>query len=92
MTIHTWIVCAHGVRELTALPAFTPLQRRILEALADGFPIKTKPLVLRLKIDKSRLYKPNGIRELLASGMVASHPALGYYRPDRAKPALWVNG
>lgn len=58
------------------------LQKAILKAL-DGRALKVEDIADDCRVEHPRLYKPNGIRELEAAGLVkkASH-GLGYYRPD----------
>jgi len=63
----------------------TPLQRAILKAL-DGKAMKKEPLADAVKCDPSRLYRPGGIKELMARALVAKQKGVGYYRPD-APPA-----
>lgn len=60
----------------------TPLQKEILKAL-DRRALKKEDLADRLKIDPARLYRPGGIKELIAQALVAHKRMVGYYRPDR---------
>lgn len=59
-------------------------QRRILAAL-DGVALHKLPLAAEVG---DRLYKPNGIRELMEHQMVRKDERYGYYRPDRPPPEL----
>ncbi|HOP78675.1 MAG TPA: hypothetical protein PLD05_14385 [Thermogutta sp.] len=60
----------------------TALQKEILKAL-DRRALKKEDLADRLKIDPARLYRPGGIKELIAQALVAHKWMVGYYRPDR---------
>jgi hypothetical protein len=61
----------------------TPFQKAILSAL-DGVALRTDALAGKVG-DRRRLFKPGGIKELMALGLVKNHRRLGYYRPD-ARP------
>ena len=62
------------------------LQASILSVL-DGRALKKQPLANEVcGGEGSRLYRKDGIKELMALGKVANKPRLGYYRPD-APPA-----
>lgn len=58
--------------------ATTPLQRQILRAL-DGRVLKKMELASRLRCDSRLLFRPGGIRELLAREMVLSDRKVGGY-------------
>ena len=58
----------------------TALQRGILKAL-DGKAMRTDELGYAVG-DRSRLFKANGIRELIDRDIIAHHPSCGYFRPD----------
>jgi len=58
----------------------TPFQKAILDAL-DGKAMKTDQLGHAVK-DRRRLFKENGLAELMDLGLVSNHSRLGYYRPD----------
>jgi len=59
----------------------SPLQKAILEKL-DRTALRSRPLAKILSIDQPKLYKPNGIKELMELGKVKTHTRIGYYRPD----------
>ena len=60
----------------------TSLQRAIWEAL-DGRALAKLPLANEVcKGDSSRLYKKNGVREMMEMGLVKNKRGIGYYRPD----------
>lgn len=57
-------------------------QRQILELL-DGRAMKVQAIADDIcGSERSRLYKPGGLRELKSAGLVAHKHRLGYYRPD----------
>ncbi len=58
------------------------LQRAILKAL-DGKSLKVEKLAEACKVQTSRFYKPNGLKELKSAGKVKLKRGVGYYRPDR---------
>jgi hypothetical protein len=61
---------------------FSPLQSRIWKALC-GSALKKQPLAnIVCGGEASRLYKPNGIKEMQEAGIVRRKDTLGYYRPD----------
>lgn len=64
----------------------TPLQKNILESL-DGTALTKTPLA---KVvcggEWQRLYKPGGIKELKAAGLVDNKRGVGYFRPDAPPP------
>jgi len=64
----------------------TPFQRGILKAL-DGKALRTDALAAVVG-DRSRLFRRGGLNELRDRGMVANHPAIGFYRPDAPPPEL----
>jgi hypothetical protein len=61
-------------------------QESILEAL-EGKGLRTDALGAAVG-DRSRLYKPGGLKELQAQGWVSHHPRVGYYRKDAPPPEL----
>ena len=64
----------------------TVFQREILKALEGRALTKQK---LSLEVcggDGSRLYKKNGIKELMDTGLVSNKRGLGYFRPDKPPP------
>lgn len=68
----------------TTPTSFVPneFQREILTAL-QGRALKVEALAIKVcGGDKSRLYKPGGIKELKDAGLVDKKPRLGYFRPD----------
>jgi hypothetical protein len=67
-------------------PKMEPLQQEILKAL-DGRVLSKDQLAGLLPCDPGTLYRPGGIKELIARGQVAnSRRRGGYYRPDRLPP------
>lgn len=64
----------------------SPFQKAILEAL-EGKALRTDALGAAVG-DRGRLYKTNGLKELLERGIVEHHKRLGYYRPDAPPPEL----
>jgi hypothetical protein len=64
-----------------------PFQHRILEAL-DGRALRTDALGDAVD-DRRRLFRPGGLKELQAEGLVNHHDRLGYYRPG-APPATFA--
>jgi len=68
----------------------TPLQQKIMAAL-DGKSLKKQPLAnVVCEGEGSRLYRPGGINELKAAGLVAHAKGVGYFRRDAAPPGLIV--
>jgi hypothetical protein len=63
----------------------SPIQEKILKAL-EGVALKTHALAAACNVENSRLYKPHGIKELRAAGLVALKHGLGNYRPDAPPP------
>lgn len=63
-----------------------PFQKRILEML-KGRALRTDALAAAVG-DRSRLYRPGGIKELRERGMVGHHARIGYYRADVPPPEL----
>lgn len=64
----------------------TPLQAAILKAL-NGSALKKQPLALEVcGGEGTRLYKPGGINELRAEGLVDHRNGVGYFRPDAPPP------
>lgn len=63
-------------------PVFVPnaFQKAILKAL-DHQALRTSSLGQRVG-DERRLFRKNGLTELIEEGMVAHHKRIGYYRPD----------
>ena len=63
------------------------LQKAILKAL-DGKALPTKALAIACKCDEPELFKPGGIKELMAPevNLVAHKETVGYYRPDAPPP------
>jgi hypothetical protein len=74
--------------DLSPASAFTPtpFQEAILEAL-DGKAMRTQQLGAAVG-DKSRLYKPGGLKELRDHGLVDHNDRLGHFRPDAPPPEL----
>jgi hypothetical protein len=67
-----------------------PLQQAILAAL-DGQALKKQPLANKVCAGEgTRLYKQNGIKELIKAGLVAHAYGIGYYRPNAPPPGLIV--
>jgi hypothetical protein len=63
-----------------------PLQSAILKAL-DGKALKKQALAdVVSKGEGSRLYRPGGLKELMAMGKVRHTRGRGYYRPDSPPP------
>lgn len=60
----------------------TDFQQSILDALKGVALMKDKLAQTVCDGDGSRLYKPNGIKELMEEGLVVRKDGLGYYRPD----------
>ena len=66
----------------TSLDPLTDLQKAILTALI-GTALKGEKLAdTACGGDKRRLYKPGGIKELMAADLVRNKPGVGYWRPD----------
>jgi hypothetical protein len=64
----------------------SPLQKHILDVL-NGRALKKQALATEVCAGEgTRLYRPGGIKELRAFGMVAHKSGLGYYRPDSPPP------
>lgn len=59
----------------------TQLQVNILEAL-DGKAMRTDTLARACEVERTRFYKPGGLKDLQELGKVAWHERIGYYRPD----------
>jgi hypothetical protein len=68
----------------------TPFQEAILEAL-EGVALRTRALGAAVG-DVSRLYKPGGLQELRAHGLVDHHHRLGFFRPDTPPEQLRKEG
>jgi hypothetical protein len=67
-----------------------PLQQNILLAL-DGKALKKQPLAdIVCAGEGTRLYRKNGIKELMTIGRVAHKNGVGYYRPDAPPAGLIV--
>jgi hypothetical protein len=69
----------------------TPLQMEIYKAL-DGRALKK--LALAIDVcggDGNRLYRPGGIKEMMAKGVVVNTPGVGYYRPDAPPRGLVIS-
>ncbi len=64
----------------------TPFQQAILDAL-EGKALRTDALGAAVG-DRSRLFKPHGLKELRERGLVDHHDRLGYCRPDAPPPEL----
>jgi hypothetical protein len=60
---------------------FGPRQKAIMDHL-DGKAMRSRALAKALHIDQPSLYKRDGIKELMANGLVKTHRKIGYYRPD----------
>lgn len=59
----------------------TPFQERILSSL-DGTALRTDAIASAIDCNRRQIFKPNGIKELVAAGRVRWHHKLGYFRPD----------
>jgi hypothetical protein len=83
-----------GKTETIAGPCETitlaPLQQRIIATL-NHKALKKQPLAdVVCAGEGTRLYKPGGIKELVAVGLVAHANGVGYYRPDAPPQNLVV--
>ena len=58
----------------------TPFQQAILDAL-EGKAMRTDALGAAVG-DRSRLFRPGGLKELRERGLVDHHERRGFYRPD----------
>jgi hypothetical protein len=75
-----------------ALPklVLSQLQQAIHTAL-EGKALKKQPLAnLVCAAEGTRLYRKDGIKEMMADGLVAHKPGVGYYRPDAPPAGLVV--
>lgn len=63
-----------------------PFQEAILEAL-EGKALKTRALGQAVG-DAARLYRPRGLKELRARGLVKHDNKVGFYRPDAPPPGV----
>jgi hypothetical protein len=69
----------------------SPLQVAIYKAL-DGRALKKQALACEVcGGEGTRLYKPGGIKEMMAGEFVVNKPGLGYYRPDAPPPGLVIS-
>ncbi len=74
--------CPQGERSDDKLTnGTTPLQDRILDALA-GRILTTDALATAADCDRRTLFRPGGLKELVAEGLVTNKPRAGYFRPD----------
>jgi hypothetical protein len=74
------------IDENTFIP--NQLQEAILAAL-DGKGLRTDALVSKTDSSSGQLFKnPGGLPELQEEGLVAHHPRVGYYRPDKPPPQV----
>lgn len=82
---------APATRDVAASPRgpFVPTayQRALLRVLA-GTALRTDALAGASGGDRRRLFRPGGLTELRARGLVGHHDRLGYYRPDDPPPEL----
>jgi hypothetical protein len=66
------------------------LQQAIFAAL-NGKALKKQPLADEVSGGEgTRLYRKDGIKELIAAGLVAKKNGIGYYRPDAPPPGLVI--
>jgi hypothetical protein len=68
-------------------PHWAPLHEAILAALA-GKALRSHELTTATCCDRTRLFHPDALPELLDRGLIAHHPKLGFYRPDAPPPEL----
>jgi hypothetical protein len=68
----------------------TPLQKQILDRL-KGRSLTKDSLAEACRCDGSRLYRPGGLSELMARGLVRNKRGVGYFRPDDPPPGSIVD-
>lgn len=75
-------------REEPAIFVPTAFQADLLAAL-EGKALTTDALAAKVGCGQRNLFRrPGGVAELKEQGLLASHPRLGYYRPDAPPPEL----
>lgn len=77
---------AHG-GEAAASFAPTDFQLDLLGAL-EGKALRTDALAHACDVDRSRLFRKDGLKELQTEGWVQHHARHGFYRPDCPPPEL----
>jgi hypothetical protein len=66
-------------------------QQQILSAL-DGIALKKQQLADGICAGEgTRLYRVGGIKELMATGLIANKRGVGYYRPDAPPDGLIID-
>ncbi len=86
------LLCVGRIKPIPPKPFVgSPIQVAIHKAL-DGKAMSKQALANEVcGGEGTRLYKPHGIKEMMADGIVKNKPGVGYYRPDSPPPTLVIS-